>query len=112
MRKFDNYRKDADGRPAGWALALLEMLFDPVLSEWVPSWVLDQYGRWNKLSKCLVAIVEPKSKAGSLPVRPVPTQNKRVLQILHRTLVKCAKAKAERDAARQTLAANKALSDD
>ena len=39
VRRFDKGRKDADGRPAGWALALLEMRFDPVLSEWVPSWV-------------------------------------------------------------------------
>lgn len=31
----------------GWAMALLEMLVDPVLLEWVPAWVREQYHRWN-----------------------------------------------------------------
>ena len=31
----------------GWALALLEMLVDPVLVSWVPKWVREQYERSN-----------------------------------------------------------------
>ena len=31
----------------GWPMALMEMLVDPVLSLWVPSWVVEQYKRWN-----------------------------------------------------------------
>ncbi len=31
----------------GWGMALMEMLADPVLSEWVPAWVREQYYRWN-----------------------------------------------------------------
>jgi len=31
----------------GWGMALMEMLADPVLSEWVPAWVREQYHRWN-----------------------------------------------------------------
>ena len=31
----------------GWSMALMEMLADPVLSEWVPAWVREQYHRWN-----------------------------------------------------------------
>ena len=31
----------------GWALALLEMLVDPVLVSWVPKWVREQYERAN-----------------------------------------------------------------
>ena len=31
----------------GWALALLEMLVDPVLLAWVPKWVREQYERAN-----------------------------------------------------------------
>ncbi len=30
-----------------WADALMEMLVDPVLSEWVPIYVIEQYDRWN-----------------------------------------------------------------
>ena len=30
-----------------WGMALMEMLVDPVLSSWVPSWVVEQYERWN-----------------------------------------------------------------
>ena len=28
-------------------MALMEMLVDPVLSLWVPAWVVEQYKRWN-----------------------------------------------------------------
>ena len=112
VRKFDNGRKDAEGRPVGWALALLEMLVDPILSEWVPSWVLDQYDRWNKLNKCLDAILEPKSKQGGSLVQVVPTKNHRLLLQLYNTLVKRAKAKAEKEAGeRQALATHNAGSD-
>ena len=31
----------------GWAMALMEMVVDPVLSLWVPAWVVEQYKRWN-----------------------------------------------------------------
>ncbi len=31
----------------GWAFALMEMLVDPVLHEWVPSWVVEQFERRN-----------------------------------------------------------------
>ena len=31
----------------GWSMALMEMLVDPVLLEWVPSWVREQFQRWN-----------------------------------------------------------------
>ena len=31
----------------GWDLALLEMLVDPVLVQWVPSWVVEQHTTWN-----------------------------------------------------------------
>jgi len=31
----------------GWAYALMEMLVDPVLLEWVPDYIVEQYRRWN-----------------------------------------------------------------
>ena len=31
----------------GWCMALLEMLVDPILSEWVPAWMREQFHRWN-----------------------------------------------------------------
>mgnify|MGYP000946230171 CR=1 FL=1 len=31
----------------GWAMAMMEMLVDPMLSEWVPEWVVEQYERGN-----------------------------------------------------------------
>ena len=45
--KFDPAKADAKGRPLGWALALMEMLVDPMLASWVPFWVREQYERWN-----------------------------------------------------------------
>ena len=40
-------KKDRRGRQVGWALALMEMLLDPLLVAWVPGWVVEQYERWN-----------------------------------------------------------------
>ena len=40
-------KKDSQGRVNGWGLALMEMLLDPVLRWWVPSWLVDQYERQN-----------------------------------------------------------------
>ena len=31
----------------GWGMALMEMVVDPVLCQWVPEYVLEQYKRWN-----------------------------------------------------------------
>ena len=45
--RFDTEKRDAKGRQLGWALALMEMLVDPMLSSWVPAWVREQYERWN-----------------------------------------------------------------
>ena len=47
VMKFDTEKRDAQGRPLGWALALTEMLADPMLLAWVPGWVVEQYERWN-----------------------------------------------------------------
>ena len=32
----------------GWPYALMEMLVDPLLSTWVPGWIVEQYRRWNE----------------------------------------------------------------
>jgi len=40
-------REFKPGVSYGWALALMEMLVDPVLLEWVPEYVVEQYKRWN-----------------------------------------------------------------
>ena len=44
---FVKERKRGRGWKYGWSMALMEMLADPVLSEWVPAWVREQYFRWN-----------------------------------------------------------------
>ena len=45
--QFETDAVDAKGRKLGWAMALLEMLVDPMLMSWVPGWVHEQYERWN-----------------------------------------------------------------
>ncbi len=52
-RAFEG-RQDTRGRPVGWGRALVEMLLDPVLSEWVPAWVVEQYDRWNPFFRAAV----------------------------------------------------------
>ena len=36
-----------EGKKDGWALALMEMLVDPMLYSWVPAWAVEQYERAN-----------------------------------------------------------------
>ena len=45
VRAFDGRAKDRQGREKGWPMALLHMLIDPMLSAWVPAWVVEQYER-------------------------------------------------------------------
>ncbi len=64
--KFDTEKRDAQGRPLGWALALMEMLADPMLLAWVPGWVVEQYERWNPYFRPCVrsALQQYKMKSG------------------------------------------------
>ena len=48
VHKFDTARRDKDELELGWAMGLMEMLVDPMLSLWVPDWVVEQYERWSK----------------------------------------------------------------
>ena len=47
VEKFDTDVVDGKGRKLGWAMALLEMLVDPMLVAWVPTWVREQCERRN-----------------------------------------------------------------
>ena len=47
VAKFDTEAVDSKGRKLGWAMALMEMLVDPMLMCWVPDWLHEQYERWN-----------------------------------------------------------------
>ena len=49
--KFEGHgARDGKGNPVGWTLALMEMLTDPMLLQWVPRWVVEQYERANPFS--------------------------------------------------------------
>ena len=37
--KFEGTKRDRKGKDIGWALALMEMLTDTVLYNWVPAWL-------------------------------------------------------------------------
>ena len=43
----DLYDKFEGKRDTNWGFAMMEMLADPVLSTWVPSWAVEQYERAN-----------------------------------------------------------------
>merc|ERR1712015_262128 len=68
--KFDSTKADAKGRPLGWALALMEMLVDPMLASWVPSWVREQYERWNPYFRpCLRSALREYTKKRKAALR-------------------------------------------
>ena len=69
--KFDADEVDGKGRTLGWALALMEMLVDPMLVAWVPSWLCEQYEQRNPffraclrqaLKTCNDDYVKPREK--------------------------------------------------
>ena len=52
-------KRDGRGNDVGWTLALLEMLTDPMLLQWVPEWVVEQYERANPFFReTLKAVIE------------------------------------------------------
>ena len=44
---FEGRVRDGRGRDVGWGFGLMEMLTDPLLLQWVPAWVVEQYERAN-----------------------------------------------------------------
>ena len=74
VQKFDTDAVDGKGRKLGWAMALLEMLVDPMLVAWVPTWVREQYERRNPyfrpclrqaLDTCKDEYMKPRRKRGT-----------------------------------------------
>ena len=56
-----------DGR---WGEALMEMLVDPILVEWVPNYVREQYERWNPyFGQCLRAALDRGSAEANAQLR-------------------------------------------
>jgi hypothetical protein len=53
--KFEGVR-DRRGADEGWGLALMEMLSDPMLRQWVPAWVVEQYERANPFYKEVLTV--------------------------------------------------------
>jgi hypothetical protein len=54
--KFEGVR-DRRGADEGWGLALMEMLSDPMLRQWVPAWVVEQYERANPFYKEVLTVL-------------------------------------------------------
>ena len=68
--KFDTAKVDTKGRPLGWALALVEMLVDPMLASWVPSWVREQYEQWIPYFRsCLRSLLREHTKKSKAALR-------------------------------------------
>ena len=56
-------------RNCDWAFAMIEMLLDPVLSAWIPKWIVEQYERRNPAFR---GIVERELKNCLLYTSPSP----------------------------------------
>ena len=81
----------------GWGMALMEMLTDPLLLQWVPEWVVEQYRRANPFFwEVLTAMV---AHGGTKNNRLLRRTKKEMVSRHHRQLVKDA-AKKERAKAR------------
>ena len=60
-------------------MALMEMIVDPVLSRWVPEWVLEQYKRWNPYFTLSLNRVLAKDKERKLRNREVLRATKKLM---------------------------------
>jgi len=89
-----------DGKPQGWALGLLEMLVDPVLYEWVPQWVVEQYVRWNPTFLETLAEVVRDATCGDGKHGVSDKDNRSLLRKVHELLVRANKQEEARQAAR------------
>jgi hypothetical protein len=54
--KFEG-KLDSHGNNVGWTLALMEMLTDPMLKQWVPGWAVEQYERANPFFREALSVV-------------------------------------------------------
>ena len=89
-------QKKRRGWKYGWALALLEMLVDPVLMEWVPAWVREQFHRWNPDFERSLVQVLCEDGSRSLCNREVLVATRRAVHALH---LKRMSRKEQREAA-------------
>ena len=81
-------------RPAncGWAFALMEMLVDPVLHEWVPKWIVEQYERRNPHFKDALAAVLREDRERILTNRQLLLKARRVMRRMSKAAERDAKA--------------------
>ena len=57
FHQFEGRIRDGRGRDVGWGLGLMEMLTDPLLLQWVPAWVVEQYERANPFFREALTVV-------------------------------------------------------
>ena len=50
-RKAIVYRRARGAWKYGWRYAFMEMIVDPILVQWVPTYIVEQYERWNPYFK-------------------------------------------------------------
>ena len=53
--------EDSKGRREGWTLALMEMLVDPMLRQWVPAWVIEQYERQDPFFREVLTLLQEEN---------------------------------------------------
>ena len=53
--------RDGRGRDEGWTLALMEMLTDPMLRQWVPDWLVEQYERQNPFFREVLTVQQEEN---------------------------------------------------
>jgi hypothetical protein len=79
----------------GWAFALMEMLVDPVLSEWVPKWIVEQYERRNPHFREALARVLREDRAHALTNRQLLFKVRRLMCRLAKESERAAKTARE-----------------
>ena len=88
-------RMDLRSVAYGWTFALMEMLVDPVLLEWVPQYVVEQYRRWNPFFVEALKSVGASRSAGNR--RKPFKSNRHLLRSVHARMVKLADAQHGED---------------
>ena len=67
-------------RNCDWAFAMIEMLLDPVLSAWIPKWIVEQYERRNPAFRGIVERELKNDKEHDLSNRKLILKVRRALR--------------------------------
>ena len=90
-------RFEGTAKGDGWGLALMEMLTDPMLKQWVPAWVEEQYTRANPFFREVLTAMQSREDGGARSNASLLRRTKKEMIRRHRRQIAKEAAKREKE---------------